>query len=75
MVGKLGELPKYFVFNSRTNSPGNRSIFAFYLLPFAFIQNYVFSCRAIAMGLVTFYYVYLSDGTERLPPLRPHRGW
>jgi hypothetical protein len=63
MVRKMGELPKFLVFNSGTNSLGNRSVFAFYLLLFAFIQISVFSCRAIDMGLVTFCYV-LSDGAE-----------
>jgi hypothetical protein len=52
----------FLVFNSETNSLG--SIFAFYLLLFAFIQISVFSYRAIGMGLVTFYYVCLSDGAE-----------
>jgi hypothetical protein len=27
------------------------------------------------MGLMTFYYVCLSDGVEQLPPRRPCRGW
>jgi hypothetical protein len=35
MVRKLIELHKFLVFNSRTNSFGNSSIFAFYLLLFA----------------------------------------
>jgi hypothetical protein len=35
MVRKLVELPKFFVFNSGTNSFRNSSIFAFYLLLFA----------------------------------------
>jgi hypothetical protein len=35
MVRKLVELPKFLVFNSRTNSFGNSSIFTFYLLLFA----------------------------------------
>jgi hypothetical protein len=35
MVIKLVELPKFLVFNSRINSFGNSSIFAFYLLLFA----------------------------------------
>jgi hypothetical protein len=35
MVRKLVELPKFVVFNSRTNSFGNSSVFAFYLLLFA----------------------------------------
>jgi hypothetical protein len=63
-VRKLGELPKFLVFNSRTNSLGNRPVFAFYLLLFTFIQISVFSCRAIDMGLVTFCYLCLSDGAE-----------
>jgi hypothetical protein len=64
MVGKLREFSKFLVFNSGTKSLGNRSIFAFYLLLFAFIQISVFSYRAIDIGLVTFYYVFLSDGDE-----------
>jgi hypothetical protein len=62
----------FLVFNSATHSLGNRSVFAFYLLLFAFIQISVFSCRAIDMGLVTFCYVSLSDGAELVPPLLPH---
>jgi hypothetical protein len=37
MVRKLGEFPKFLVFNFRTESIGNISVFAFYLLLFAFI--------------------------------------
>jgi hypothetical protein len=43
MVRKLVELPKFLVFNSGTKSFGSSSIFAFYLLLFAFIQIYVFA--------------------------------
>jgi hypothetical protein len=53
MVGKLGELTKFLVFNSGIFFLGNRSVFAFYLLLFDVIPNSVFSCRVIAMGLVT----------------------
>jgi hypothetical protein len=35
MVRNLVELPKFLVFNSRTNSFGNSSVFAFYFLLFA----------------------------------------
>jgi hypothetical protein len=35
MVRKLVEMPKFLVFNYRTNSFGNSSILAFYLLLFA----------------------------------------
>jgi hypothetical protein len=35
MVRKMVELPKFLVFNSRTNSLGNSSVFTFYLLLFA----------------------------------------
>jgi hypothetical protein len=69
MVRKLGELSRFLVFNPGANSLGNRSVLTFYLLLLAFIQISVFSCRAIDMGLVTFCYVYISDGVERLPPL------
>jgi hypothetical protein len=34
MFRNLVELPKFFVFNSRKNSFGNSSVFAFYLLLF-----------------------------------------
>jgi hypothetical protein len=65
----------FLVLNSRTNSLGNISILTFYLLLFTFKQISVFSCRAIDMGLVTFCYVYNSDGADRLPPLLPRQGW
>jgi hypothetical protein len=38
MVRKLGELPKFLVFNSGTKSFWNSSIFDFYLLLFGFIH-------------------------------------
>jgi hypothetical protein len=75
MVRKMGEFLKFLVFNSGTNSLGNRSVFTFYLLLFTFIQISISSCRAIDMGLVTFYFVYLSNGAERLPPLLPRLGF
>jgi hypothetical protein len=50
MVQKLGEFPKCSVVNSGTKSIGNNSVFTFYLLLFAFIQIYVFTCWAIDMG-------------------------
>jgi hypothetical protein len=53
MVRKMGEFPKFLVFNSRTKSFGNRSVFAFYLLLFTFIQNSVFALGAFDRGLVT----------------------
>jgi hypothetical protein len=43
MVRKLGELPKFLVFNSGTKSFRNNSVFAFYLLLFTFIQISVFA--------------------------------
>jgi hypothetical protein len=49
MVRKLGELPKFLVVNSWTESFGNSSVFAFYLLQFALIQNYSLLSE-IAMG-------------------------
>jgi hypothetical protein len=35
---KLGELPKFLVFTSGPESIGNRSVFTFSLLLFAFVQ-------------------------------------
>jgi hypothetical protein len=43
MVRKLLEFPNFLVFNSVTNYFGNSSIFAFYLLLFAFIQISIFA--------------------------------
>jgi hypothetical protein len=51
MVRKLVQLPKFLVFNSRTNSFGNNSVFAFYLLLFAL---YKFLYLLFIMGFVTF---------------------
>jgi hypothetical protein len=53
MVRKLGELPKFLVFNSRTKSFENSSVFAFYLLLSAFRQNSIFALWAFDRGLVT----------------------
>jgi hypothetical protein len=43
MVRNLGELAKFLVFNSETNSFGNSSVFTFYLLLLAFVQISVFA--------------------------------
>jgi hypothetical protein len=43
MVRKLGEFPNFLVFNSRTKSFENNSVFAFYILLFAFIKISVFA--------------------------------
>jgi hypothetical protein len=43
MVRKLVEFPMCLVFNSGTKSFGSSSVFAFYLVLFAFIQIYVFT--------------------------------
>jgi hypothetical protein len=68
MVRKLGELTKLLVFNSGTKSFENSSIFAFYLLLFAFIQNFIFALLAFDRGLVTMLCLR-SDGAKRLPSL------
>jgi hypothetical protein len=54
MVRNLGEFHKFLVVNSATKSFWNNSVFAFYILLFAFIQISVFTFQAIDMGLVTF---------------------
>jgi hypothetical protein len=45
MVRKLGELPKFLVFNSGIESFGNSSISAFSLLLFTLVQNYSLAFR------------------------------
>jgi hypothetical protein len=54
MVRKLVELPKFLVFNSGTNSFGNSSVFAFYLLLFALYRFLYLLFELLSMGLVTF---------------------
>jgi hypothetical protein len=54
MVRKLVELPKFLVFNSRTNSFGNSLIFTFYLLLFALHRFLYLLFKRLIMGLVTF---------------------
>jgi hypothetical protein len=51
MVRKMVELPKFLVFNSGTNSFGNSSVIAFYLLLFTL---YRFLYLLFFMGFVTF---------------------
>jgi hypothetical protein len=43
MVRKLGELPKFLVFNSKTESFGNSYVFTLSLLLFVLSQNYNFA--------------------------------
>jgi hypothetical protein len=54
MVRKLIELPKFFAFNSGTNSLGNSSVFAFYLLLFALYKFLYLLFELFIIGLVTF---------------------
>jgi hypothetical protein len=54
MVRKLVELPKFLVFNSGTNSFGNSSVFASYLLLFALYRFLSMLFELLIMGLVTF---------------------
>jgi hypothetical protein len=54
MVRKLVEFSKFLVFNSRTNSFGNSSIFTFYLLMIALYRFLYMLFELLIMGLVTF---------------------
>jgi hypothetical protein len=54
MVRKLAEFPKFLVFNSRTNSFGNSSIFSFYLLLFTLYRFLYLLFELLIMGLVKF---------------------
>jgi hypothetical protein len=63
MVRKMGELPKFLVFNSGTKSFGNNSVFTFYLLLFAFIQISVLLMSMFQMVLNDYPHFYLAkDG-------------
>jgi hypothetical protein len=55
VVRKLAELPKFFVFNSGTNSFWTNSIFAFYLLLSTFYRFLYLLFGALVVGLVTFF--------------------
>jgi hypothetical protein len=55
MVRKMVELPKFLVFNSRTNSFGNSSVFTFYLLLFALYRFLYLLFEFLIMGFVTFF--------------------
>jgi hypothetical protein len=57
MVRKLAELPKFLVFNPGTNSFGNSSIFAFYLLLFALCRFLHLLFKLLIMGFVTFLFL------------------
>jgi hypothetical protein len=54
MVKKLVELPMFLVFNSGTNTFGNSSVFAFYLLLFALYRFLYLLFELLIMGLMTF---------------------
>jgi hypothetical protein len=55
MVRKLVELPNFLVFNSRINSFGNSSVFAFYLMMFALYIFLYLLFKLLIMGFVTFF--------------------
>jgi hypothetical protein len=50
MVRKLVELPMFLVFNSRTNSFGNNSVFTFYLLLFT-LYRFLYSLFEFCYGV------------------------
>jgi hypothetical protein len=54
MIRKLVEFPTFLVVNSGTNSFGNSSIFAFYLLLFTLYIFLYLLFELLIMGLVTF---------------------
>jgi hypothetical protein len=56
MVRKLVGLPMFLVFNSETNSFGNNSVFAFYLLLFTLYRFLYLFFELLIMGFVTFLY-------------------
>jgi hypothetical protein len=75
MVRKLAELPKFLVFNSGTNSFGNNSVFAFYLLLFTLYRFLYLFFKLFIMGFVTFlmsvFQMELNDyPTSTLPTTR-----
>jgi hypothetical protein len=74
MVRKPGELPKFLVFNSRTESIGNSYVFSFYLLPFALYSSCISFLELFMLRISDVFVVVFSDKHGQLPPLLPHRG-
>jgi hypothetical protein len=72
---KAGRVAQVFGVQLQNKFPGEQIRFHFLLTVVHSYQISVFSYPAIDMGLMTFYYVCISDGAERLPPLLPHGGW
>jgi hypothetical protein len=61
MVRKLGELPKFLVFSSRTDSNGNNFVFTFSLLMFAFLWSSVLSLLGESIGGSNIFVAMFSD--------------
>jgi hypothetical protein len=61
MARKKGELPKFLVFNSRTESLGSSSIFAFYLLLFTLYSLCISFSELIMLRISDVFVVVFSD--------------
>jgi hypothetical protein len=75
MVRELGEMPNCVVFNSRTESFGNSSIFTFSLLLFALYRFLCLLFECDQLGVSNIFMAVFSDEHERLPPRHHHRRW
>jgi hypothetical protein len=67
MVRKLGELPNFVVFNSRTESFENNFIFVFSLLLFALYRFMCLLFECDQLGVSNVFIAVFSDEHERLP--------
>jgi hypothetical protein len=72
MIRKMEELPNFVVFNSRTESFGNSSVFAFSILLFTLykIMRLLFECDQLGVGNA--YMAVFSDEHEQLPLCHHH---
>jgi hypothetical protein len=75
MVRKMGEFPNFVVFNSRTKSFGNSSIFAFSLLLFTLYRFLCLLFECDQLGVNNVFLAVFLDKHERLPPRHHRRGW
>jgi hypothetical protein len=72
MDAKLREMPKFLVFNSRTESGLNCSVFLFSLLLFTLFQFCIFLFRDNYFRVSIVFMVLFPDEHGQLPPHHHH---
>jgi hypothetical protein len=75
MGRKIGELPKFLVFNSRTESIGNSSIFTFSLLLFALYIFLYLPFRVVYFGVSNVFMYVFWMSLDDYPHCTLWQGW